>query len=271
VQIGSLQHVSRRLRAAGLAASVMVLVACGGGDDDDAAGVASLVADQPAAAASPDAANQETTSIFGAETATVSSSPTNDTGSVASDPASPAASTGEDALLAFAECMRSEGIDMPDLQFNESGGLLEALEGVDVQSEEFRAAEEVCRDLLQSAVQDLGGGDFDTTAIEDALLAFTDCLRGEGFDVGDIELGGGLASGEDSSTGTGGGQDGSAGQQQGAGGGLGAVLGGGGTEDIAEALGLDPNDEAVIAAIETCEPALLETLQDIQLGAPAGE
>jgi hypothetical protein len=59
-----------------------------------------------------------------------------------------------DAMLAFAQCMREHGIEMPDPQF-ESGGVMiggpsEDGEGpkFDPRSEEFQAAEEACGDLL---------------------------------------------------------------------------------------------------------------------------
>jgi hypothetical protein len=60
-----------------------------------------------------------------------------------------------DAMLAFAQCMREHGIDMPDPQF-ESGGMVmiggpgEDGEGpkFDPRSDDFQAAEEACGDLL---------------------------------------------------------------------------------------------------------------------------
>ncbi len=60
-----------------------------------------------------------------------------------------------DAMLAFAQCMREHGIDMPDPQF-ETGGMVmiggpgEDGDGpkFDPQSEEFQAAEDACGDLL---------------------------------------------------------------------------------------------------------------------------
>ena len=51
----------------------------------------------------------------------------------------------EDMLLAYAECMRENGVDMPDPDFSSSGGVIDlgAIGG-----EDFEAAEAVCSPLL---------------------------------------------------------------------------------------------------------------------------
>jgi hypothetical protein len=60
-----------------------------------------------------------------------------------------------DAMLAFAKCMRDNGIDMPDPVFENGGGVMIGAPGddgggplFDPRSEEFQAAEEACSDLL---------------------------------------------------------------------------------------------------------------------------
>jgi hypothetical protein len=55
----------------------------------------------------------------------------------------------QEQLLAFAQCMREQGIDFPDPTFGE-GGFVEVGpgEGVDPTDPEFREAEQACRDLL---------------------------------------------------------------------------------------------------------------------------
>jgi hypothetical protein len=220
-----------RRTAAALAAIVVLVAACGGDSDDDAEGVASIAAQSNAV--------------------TVSGSPEDTAG------------TGEDALIAYTECMRTEGIDMPDPQFDADGNLVNGIfDEVDTESDEYQAAQDVCGGLLDSAVQELGE-EVDTAALQDAMLAFSDCLRGEGLDVGDIPVDG--DTGGDSNQGTGAGQGGSAGNPA-AGSGPGDVLGEG-PEATAEVFGLDPDDPAVIAGIETCQPALNEALLGIQDGA----
>jgi hypothetical protein len=60
-----------------------------------------------------------------------------------------------DAMLAFAQCMRDNGIDMPDPVFESGGRVMIGSPGdegegprFDPRSEEFQAAEEACSDLL---------------------------------------------------------------------------------------------------------------------------
>jgi hypothetical protein len=94
----------------------MTLAACGGGGDDDAADVASLgTGEEP----------------------------------VTTDPQSAASKDPEEAMLAFTECMRDHGVDMPDPVFDQ-GGRVEIGPGDevggDMSSDEFEAANEACRD-----------------------------------------------------------------------------------------------------------------------------
>ena len=51
----------------------------------------------------------------------------------------------EDMFLAYAECMRENGIDMPDPDFSSDGGVIDL--GA-VGGEDFEAADAVCRPLL---------------------------------------------------------------------------------------------------------------------------
>lgn len=66
-----------------------------------------------------------------------------------------------EAMLAHAECMREQGIDMPDP--NMSGGVmvmdmndLDGTDGADFFSDEYVAAEEACRDVLPFGAEGLG-------------------------------------------------------------------------------------------------------------------
>jgi hypothetical protein len=63
----------------------------------------------------------------------------------------------QDRMLAFTECMREHGVDMPDPQFGEGGGFLRVGPGADGNDEgpafdpndtDFQAAQEACRELL---------------------------------------------------------------------------------------------------------------------------
>ena len=63
----------------------------------------------------------------------------------------------KDALLAFARCMRENGVDMPDPQFENGGGIVRIggpdEKGIDRGSGDFEAAHEACRHHLP------GGGE----------------------------------------------------------------------------------------------------------------
>lgn len=66
-----------------------------------------------------------------------------------------------DQMLDFAACMRDHGIDMPDPEFDDGGGVRMRVgepgeaNGIDPESEEFQAADETCRDEV--GMDDEGG------------------------------------------------------------------------------------------------------------------
>lgn len=135
------------------------------------------------------------------------------------------AGTDEEQALAFADCMRGEGIDFPDPQVSADGSVDFGFgaggggdgEGGFAQDDGFADAVEACGDLIDGASFLPSEGDF--TELEDTFLAAAECLREEGIDVGDPDFGGGAA-------------------------------GGGGGPFGAD---FDPDDPATAAAIEACE------------------
>jgi len=70
----------------------------------------------------------------------------------------------EENLLAFAACMRENGVDMPDpdLSGGRGGGLRIGGAGLDRDSETFRRAQEACGDLLEDALPGSRGGGRET-------------------------------------------------------------------------------------------------------------
>jgi hypothetical protein len=54
----------------------------------------------------------------------------------------------EDALIEYAQCMRDEGIDMPDPDFSGTGGMIELGSTNIAEQDEFDEAHEACRPLL---------------------------------------------------------------------------------------------------------------------------
>jgi hypothetical protein len=179
-----------------------------------------------------------------------------------------AAANSQDALLKYAACMRSNGVDMADPTFdadgNPTGGGFGAGSGIDPQSAAFQTAQTACGNLLQGVA--LGGGNAPNfTSIQTSLSDYTACLRDEGLDVDDITLGGPGGGGPGGATG---------GSIPAGGGGFGAPPGGGSlpaggpggagfnpTDQIIKQLGLDDSDPKVSAALAKCESILTSAFQ----------
>lgn len=164
-------HARRAVTAPALLLAVaLVLTGCSSSGDDDP-GVASL--DQATGAAGDSSA----------------------TGAASAAPADE-----EAELLAYVECLRGEGLDVPDPTVDAEGNLQMGGPGGGGggggpagDPEAFQAAMEVCGDIPEGAVG--GPGEVDSAEFEDAALAFAECMREAGVDVGDPDLGGGPGGG----------------------------------------------------------------------------
>ncbi len=64
----------------------------------------------------------------------------------------------QDAALAFAKCMREHGIDMPDPQFDENGGVRQQAPEGGADDPKFQDAEKACRASLDDGPVENGGG-----------------------------------------------------------------------------------------------------------------
>jgi hypothetical protein len=101
-----------------------------------------------------------------------------------------------DAAVAFAECMREQGIDMPDPQFDENGGMQVRIpQGQDPEAVED--AQQECRQHLEGA---RGGGELseaERAELQEQALAFAQCMRENGVDFPDPQFneGGGMRFG----------------------------------------------------------------------------
>ncbi len=91
----------------------------------------------------------------------------------------------EQAELDFYECMRENGVDMPDPDPGQPGIQLQLPQG----DPDAEAAMEECRTLLPN------GGDMQETDPDDleSLRAFTECMRENGIDMPDPAADGGLS------------------------------------------------------------------------------
>ena len=99
----------------------------------------------------------------------------------------------EEAVLAFTECLRDQGLDIDDPTFDADGAfqldLRRTFGGPGQEqgpSDELESAMEACGDLMDGVRQRFT--DIDLTEIEDSLLAFSECMRNEGFDVPDPDF-----------------------------------------------------------------------------------
>jgi hypothetical protein len=144
---------------AAVAATLAVVVAACGGSGNDETGIASI---DDVAAASPG----ETTVTTVAD--------------------------AEAAMLAFAECMREQGIDMQDPQVGEDGNLrmprpVGAGEGTEqFDREAMMAAREACSVHLEGVAQRFE--QFDQTEIQDQMLSYAACMRENGYDMPDPDF-----------------------------------------------------------------------------------
>jgi hypothetical protein len=106
----------------------------------------------------------------------------------------------EQAMLDFATCMREHGIDMPDPQFNGSGGgvFTAGKEGADnpVDKAKLDEAQQACQSYLDKVKQN--APPMDPAKLEEEkqrLLDFAQCMRDHGIDFPDPQIstdGGGM-------------------------------------------------------------------------------
>lgn len=162
------------------AALAILVAACGGAAASDGSAVASL--------------------DTGASTTSTSEAPGASTSS-SDDP--------QEAFLKFSQCMRDNGVDVPDPTFDAQGRpqLQPGNNGagqLDPNDPDVQKAMQECQQYLQGAF----GGQFseeDQQARQQALLEFAQCLRDQGLDVDDPDFsqggggpgGGGLFGGLD--------------------------------------------------------------------------
>lgn len=98
--------------------------------------------------------------------------------------------TEEEALLAFTQCLRDNGVDIDDPTVDADGNLRLSRptggDGSQGPSEEAGTARQTCAVLLEGVA--LGFQDQDRTELEDQLLEFASCMRDNGFDMPDPDF-----------------------------------------------------------------------------------
>jgi hypothetical protein len=107
--------------------------------------------------------------------------------------ASPTASQDpRDAFLAYARCMRENGVDMPDPKFDEGGdGSIGFSVGGGTRPDkaEYEKADKACRQHLEKAISNMKPPEL-TPEEEEQLLQFARCMREHGVDMPDPGAGG---------------------------------------------------------------------------------
>ena len=248
----------RLIRLIAFAGLTFVAAACGGSTETESGGVAS--------AADLEGATTTTEAVDDVATADA------DTTEI----------TAEEAGLALAVCMRENGFaDFPDPEIGDNGALnlRQAItdSGINFGDPNFQTQIQDCAGEV--GVDNLGGGGNRAdvqNGIQENLLVYTQCLRDEGLDVGDLDFGGGPGAG----AGNGAGGNGGDGAGNGAGGNRGDGAGGGRAQGnggagggpgarIAQFLGLDADDPDTAAALNACEDVLADAFAGIG-GGPGG-
>jgi len=113
-------------------------------------------------------------------------------GSEQADKKDKAKANPEDAMLAFARCMREHGIDMPDPDTSSGGpGVVTFSAGAsagdskpDADTSKFQAANEACKDLMGDAGP-INLSPAQQQEMQDQALAFSRCMREHGVNMPD--------------------------------------------------------------------------------------
>ena len=103
-----------------------------------------------------------------------------------------------EAPLQFAKCMREHGIDMPDPQVADGGGVLVAIDGGGPGAEngpdpkEVDAANKDCQHFLEDAAAGFDPpSEADQKKMQEQALTFAKCMRDHGIDMPDPQFGDG--------------------------------------------------------------------------------
>jgi hypothetical protein len=100
-----------------------------------------------------------------------------------------ASGDAEKEVTAYLECLRGQGVDVPDPTVNEKGELSfgRPANGQSVDRDKLQAAQKKCGEppagLMSAAQNTINSPEF-----QDAALKFAKCMRGEGVDVPDPDF-----------------------------------------------------------------------------------
>ena len=96
----------------------------------------------------------------------------------------------ETQMLAYAECLRDEGVDVEDPTLDDNGNIRPprpvVAEGESFDRESMVAAREACAEFIEGFT--FGFREGDITEFQDTLLQFAACMRENGYDMADPDL-----------------------------------------------------------------------------------
>lgn len=99
---------------------------------------------------------------------------------------------GDDQGVQFAQCMRDNGIDVPDPDPNTGRIQIGGGGNINPNDPAFQAAIEACQDVAPFGGGGGGGGGLaDNPEAQEALLEFAQCMRDNGVDMADPDFSGG--------------------------------------------------------------------------------
>jgi hypothetical protein len=116
-----------------------------------------------------------------------------DTGEPETGATTEASRDPRDILVDFTRCLREEGIDVPDPDFEAAPGeardrLEEA--GIDLDDPQVQEAVQTCQPLLAGILQSFSPEQIQ--AFRDAFVEYAQCMRDQGIDLPDPDFSGGL-------------------------------------------------------------------------------
>jgi hypothetical protein len=98
----------------------------------------------------------------------------------------------QQAALDFSQCMRDNGIDMPDPQFDGKGGAMMRMgkdDAINPESPEFQEAQEKCEKEFEDVI---GPGDDrspeEQQEFQDKMIEYAQCMRDNGVDMQDPQF-----------------------------------------------------------------------------------
>jgi hypothetical protein len=152
-------------------------------------------------AGSPSSNDGDVASLGSTTTAVGATTPSTESADGSTDP--------QQAMLDYTQCMRDNGIDLPDPQFSSAsgGGVIskrvdagdapaEDAPEFDPDSQQFEDADAECQPLLRDAVGSREIDPEEQAEMREQMLAFAQCMRDHGVDFPDPEFtddGGGVS------------------------------------------------------------------------------